>query len=706
MRQLLQHLGDGRTLLMTVPAPGPRSGALLIQASRSLVSAGTERMLVDFGKAGWLGKARQQPEKVRAVLAKVRAEGPMMTWRAVRAKLDQPIPVGYCHVGTVLDAGGVPGFSCGDRVVSNGPHAEVVSVVPDVCARMPAGVDDDAAAFVPLAAIAWEGISLLAVAPGDKVVVIGLGLIGQIAVRILRLLGCEVLGLDPQPERRALARQHGAAVPDAGMDADTAALAWTGGRGVAGVLITASASSDAIVNQAARSCRRRGRVVLVGVVGLRLNRADFYRNEVSFQVSCSYGARSMAVAGSARANFEQVLAWMADGKLRVADLVTHRFAFREALAAYAALADADRQALGIMLDYATSPGHPASAAGLLARTIELGPAATRGVRVALVGAGNFALRTLLPVIVRNRPTPNVLAVVSHQGVSALLGAQACRAAIASTDLARVLEDDSLDAVFLTTRHDAHARQAMECLRRGKHVWVEKPLALAERDVDDVVEAARASRLVLMVGFNRRFSPFTQALRRALKQRQAIVQFKIVINAGRIPADHWTLDPLSGGGRIVGEGCHWIDLMRHLAGAPIATVACRRRDTDGQDGGCFEVQFANGASGVLDYRTDLPPHVAKERISISGPGFDVAIDNWTKLSSRGLRGLRAGSGWFGGPRKGHPEAMAAFLAACTGGVPPIPLDEVAEVSRWAIVAQALAPGETVSGASRPRLSITP
>lgn len=698
MRQLLQHLGDGRTLLIAAPAPGPRSGALLIRASRSLVSAGTERMLMDFGRAGWIGKARQQPEKVRAVLDKMRAEGPLATWRAVRAKLDQPIPLGYCHVGVVVDAGGARGFSPGDRVVSNGPHAEVVSVVQDLCARIPDGVEDEAAAFVPLAAIAWEGIGLLKVEPGHKIVVIGLGLIGQIAVRILRLLGCEVLGLDPSAERRALAERHGAVTAGPGVDADIAALAWTGGRGVAGVLITASASTDALVNQAARGCRRRGRVVLVGVVGLRLNRADFYRNEVSFQVSCSYGARSMAMDGSARENFEQVLSWMEAGKLQVGDLVTHRFAFDEAGTAYAALAD--RQALGILLDYSTAPADGSREAGTLSRMIELAPAPASGPRVAVVGAGNFAMRTLLPALVGQRPAPAFVAVVSTQGVAAVLAGQACGAATASTDLAQVLGDNALQAVFLTTRHDAHARQAVACLRQGKHVWVEKPLALNAADGEEVVRAARESGRVLMVGFNRRFSPLTVMLRRALEGRSAPMRIKAVINAGRLPSEHWTLDPKSGGGRIVGEGCHWIDLLRHLAGSPITVLTCTRRDTDGQDGGCFELGFADGSTGILDYRTDLPPHVPKERIELTGSGFEATIHNWVKLTSRGLARARTGGGWFREPRKGHSQALAAFLAACTDGRAPIPLEEIAEVSRWAVAAQALSAGQAVPAPARP------
>ncbi|MFZ9437529.1 MAG: zinc-dependent alcohol dehydrogenase, partial [Opitutales bacterium] len=285
MRQLIQHLGSGRTELLAVPAPGPRRGRLLVRARRSLVSLGTERMLVEFGRGGWLSKARQQPEKFRAVLAKIRSEGLLATVETVRSKLAQPIPLGYCHVGEVLDAGEVPGFSAGDLVVSNSPHAEIISADPAFAARIPAGVSAEHAAFTPLAAVALQGLRLVSPQKGETVVVMGLGLIGQLAVRLLRARGVDVVGVDPDESKRALAVQAGARIPDG-----ASPLHQLVGAGAAGVLITASTSSDEPVNLAARLCRRRGRVVLVGVTGLTLNRADFYANEVSFQVSRSYGS--------------------------------------------------------------------------------------------------------------------------------------------------------------------------------------------------------------------------------------------------------------------------------------------------------------------------------------------------------------------------------------------------------------------------------
>lgn len=716
MRQLLQSLRDGANELARVPAPCPKSGRAVIQTTRSLVSAGTERMLVEFGRSGWIGKARQQPDRVRAVLNKVRAEGVISTLRGVLAKLDQPIPLGYCQVGRVVaiegdrsdesgtlepEAGEM--FFSGNRVVSNGPHAEVVSVSRRLCANIPDTVNDDAAAFTPLAAIAWEGIGLMNILPGSKVVVTGLGLIGQLAVRILRACDCEVLGFDPSAERRALAEAHGANTLPSDLDATTAALSWSKGAGVAGVLITASTSSNAVVNQAARSCRYRGKVVLIGVVGLQLNRTDFYRNEVSFQVSCSYGRRDHCGPGSAQANFRQMLRWMSEGKLPVQDLITHRYPFVNASAAYAALSD--REALGILLEYGREyelsgkgelgirNGLENARDALLARTIKLRDAKQRkdGPVVALIGAGNFAARTLLPALAEIRPAAILTSVVSNQGASAYVLANKFEALRASTDENVIFKDAAVDSVFITTRHDAHPRQAIAALRSGKHVWVEKPLALSGPELDSVRQTAESAKRVLMVGFNRRFSPMAVVLERALQKQSRPYRIRMLINAGRLESDHWTLDPRSGGGRIVGEGCHFVDLARYLVGLPIEGVRCMQRDEDGQDGGRFEIRFLDQSVAMIDYRTDLAPHLPKEVIEVTGQDYSVRIHNWAKLTSTGLGGLSMGSFWDRTPRKGHREALRAFFAGMRSGVAPIPLDQLFEVSRWAIEMQSMTPG---------------
>ena len=672
MRQLIQHLGSGRTELLAVPAPGPRRGRLLVRARRSLVSLGTERMLVEFGRGGWLSKARQQPEKFRAVLAKVRSEGFLATVAAVRSKLARPIPLGYCHVGEVLDAGGLAGFAAGDLVVSNSPHAEIVSADPAFAARVPAGVSAEHAAFTPLAAVALQGLRLIDARPGEPVVVMGLGLIGQLAVRLLRARGVEVVGIDPDAAKRAVAAQAGA-VPWDPASPRPAVLVG----GAAGVLITASTASDEPVNLAARLCRRRGRVVLVGVTGLTLNRADFYQNEASFQVSRSYGSADPADPSSARANFDEVLGLMAAGRLDVAPLLTSCHPFDEAPGIYDDLRRPG--AFGLLIEYAP----PGSA---LERSQGAMPdhAVTP---VALIGCGNFAARVLVPALRAAGATPAAFA--SANGLTAKL--LAGDSALATTDLDRVCSGHHLRAVFIATRHDQHGVLARAALQAGKSVWVEKPLALTEADLDETLALARVASTTLAVGFNRRSAPLAVRLRAALAAKSGPRRFTVDVNAGRLPADHWALDPKQGGGRIVGEACHFVDLLRFLSGSAIVSVRAVSRDADGQDGGCFELAFANGDVASLNYRTDLPAHLPKERIAVAGEGWSAVIDNWRSLRSTDLPGASALPAWLGGPArgKGHAEALAAFLRSADHlAPPPIPLDEIEEVSRWSIRMQGM------------------
>lgn len=690
MKQILQSVRTGEVTVEDVPCPGAEAGKVLIQTSRSLISSGTERMLVDFGRAGWLEKIRQQPERWRAVMDKIRSDGLIATWQAIQAKLEVSVPLGYCNVGKVLEGSGTE-FSAVQRVVSNGAHAEIIFLSPKLVAVVPDGISDEAATFTPLAAIGWEGIELLQVKPGDQVTVLGLGLIGQLAVRLLKGMGCHVLGADPDPARRALAEKYGVKVISDGVDPVEEAMAWSQGKGVAGVLITASSPSHRIVSEAARSCRYRGRVVLVGVVGLRLNRADFYRNEVSFQVSCSYGRRDHTGPGSVQANFRQVLEFMEQGKLPVEDLITHRFQLDKASQAYGKLQD--KSSLGILLEYeAEKTG--STGAGLLAREICLRE--PNGVRpqprICLLGAGNFAVRTLLPALATAGVRPEV--VVSRQGASALYAGKKFGALRVGTDPGVAWSNPELDTVCIATRHHLHGEQTLAALKAGKHVWVEKPLCLNLDELAQIKSAYPASRTqhpappVLMIGFNRRFAPMAVALRTALQKRGDSMEVHITVNAGRLDADHWALDRKVGGGRIVGEGCHFIDLARFLAGSPIESVRCLHRDKNGQDGGGFELTFQNGSKALIDYRTNLPAHLPKEVVEVKGKGFSATIHNWTRLQSQGLGGLGQGGVWSRTPRKGHQEAVRAFLEAIKGGLEPIPAGEIFEVSKVAIRMQGL------------------
>ena len=674
MRQIIQYLGSGRTELLAVPAPGPRQGHLLVRATRSLVSLGTERMLVEFGRGGWLSKARQQPEKFRAVLAKIHSEGFFATVAAVRSKLAQPIPLGYCHVGQVVDAGDVPGFAVGNRVVSNSPHAEVVSAAPAFAARIPSTVSDEQASFTPLAAVALQGLRLIDARPGETVVVMGLGLVGQLAVRLLRARGVQVIGVDPDEAKLADAAKAGAIIPDG-----AAGLPTLLPGGAAGVLITASTSSDEPVNQAARLCRCRGRVVLVGVTGLTLNRADFYENEVTFQVSRSYGSADASDSSSARANFDEVLALMASGELDVAPLLTSTHSFTDAPKIYDDLRRPG--AYGLLIEFAV----PNEA---LVQTL---PGSDWDSRTAggigIIGCGNFAARVLVPELRRQGASLAVFG--SANGLSAKLLAGS--AATATTETTALLDHSGLTTVFIATRHDEHGELARAALRAGKNVWVEKPLALTEEDLDATMAVARSSSGFVAVGFNRRFAPLAIRLRAALAAKSGPRRFTVEINAGRLPVNHWTLDPKQGGGRIVGEACHFVDLLRFLSDSSILAVTAKSRDLDGQDGGYFELAFANGDIATLNYRTDLPASLPKERIAVSGEGWSAEIANWKVLRSQNLPAAFALPAWLGGPArgKGHAEALAAFLSAVRNGGPaPVSLVEIEEVSRWSIRMQGM------------------
>jgi predicted dehydrogenase len=701
MKQVLQSLSDGSTQLADVPSPRVGRGALLVHSTNSLISAGTERMLVDFGKANWVDKALQQPDKVRMVLEKARTDGVAATVDAVRSKLDEPLALGYCNVGRVAEVGaGVDGFSVGDRVVSNGKHAEVVAVPKNLCARIPDAVSDEAAAFTVLGAIGLQGIRLVNPTLGESVVVTGLGPIGLMTVQMLRAQGCRVLGVDFDASRLALAGSFGAEVcnPAAGEDVLAAAAAFSRGVGVDAVIITASTKSNEPLSQAARMCRKRGRIVLVGVVGLELSRAEFYEKELTFQVSCSYGPGRYDsayeeggqdypigfVRWTEQRNFEAVLDLMASGALDVAPLISHRFPVEQAADAFSLLSS-DTPSLGILLQYRPNEAPER----LTERTVTLAPSQAPGTAsVAFLGAGNYAGRVLIPAFKAAGAT--LRTVVSSGGVSAVHFGRKHGFAQASTDGAAVLADPSVDTIVIATRHDAHARQVLDALRAGKHVFCEKPLCLTLDELAEIEAevTARPNQLV-MVGFNRRFAPQVVKVKALLAPIAEPKSFIMTVNAGDIPANHWTQDPAVGGGRIVGEGCHFIDLLRHLAGAPIVSAhtlamgaypGLAIRD----DKVSIALGFADGSTGVVHYLANGHKGFPKERLEVFVAGRILQLDNFRKLRGWGWKGFSNLNLWR--QDKGQGACAKAFVDAVRAGRPcPIPLDEVLEVSRVTIEA---------------------
>ena len=692
MKQILQNLGSGETLLVEIPCPQKSRGSLLIETSKSLVSLGTEKMLIDFGKAGLIAKARQQPDKVKQVLQKIKTDGLWTTLDAVRAKLDQPIPLGYCNAGRVFETDSESNFSVGDRVVSNGPHAEMVTVPTNLAAIIPDNVTDEEAAFGVIGAIGLQGIRLLQPTLGERIVVSGLGLIGLLAVQMLRANGCEVLGIDFDSKKTALAAQFGATTVELSLGQDPVALAdaWTKGQGVDGVLITASTKSDELIHQAATMCRKRGRIVLVGVVGLNLRRSDFYEKELTFQVSCSYGPGRYDpeyekkgldypighVRWTEQRNFEAVLGLLASKRIDVAPLISHRFAFDDALKAYEVVGQG--AALGVLLDYATNIS---SIEKKTLRSISVLTKNTKstGPSVAFIGAGGFATRMLIPAL--SKHSVHKHSIVSNGGVTAAHAARKFGFAKASSDVQEVLADATVDAVFIATPHHSHASLVCDSLDHGKHVFVEKPLAMTFDELALVEQAAeRNPGQCLMVGFNRRFSPHILQLREWLRSAPGSKSVIMTINAGEIPAEHWTQDPAIGGGRIVGEACHFIDLARYLVGHAISkSNADYLGGPSGRlrDSASMHLQFEDGSIATIHYLANGHKAFPKERIEIFAGGDVVVCDNFRSSSSVKL-GKRFKTR---AQDKGHQAEVSSFIECISkGGVWPIPLAELIEVLR--------------------------
>lgn len=705
MKQLLQDLRTGKVELAEVPRPLVRPGYLLIASTRTLISAGTERMLVEFGRAGWIDKARQQPDKVRQVLQKMRTDGISATVDAVMAKLDRPLPPGYCNCGRVLEIGeGVEGFVLGDRVISNGPHAEVVCVPKNLCVKVPDGISDDQAAFTVLSAVALQGVRLAAPTLGETFAVVGLGLIGLIMAQLLRANGCRVIGIDIAPSREEIARSCGASVfVDSSVeDPVAAAMAATGGRGVDGVLITAATKSNEPVSQAAKMCRKRGRIVLVGVSGLDLSRADFYEKELSFQVSCSYGPGRYDpeyeqkgqdypigfVRWTEKRNFEAVLDLIASGGLDVRPLIGKTVALDKAPEVYEDLSG-EGSGLGILIEYPGAPSlEPVSVdsrrTSLPRPSSPVSPAGN--VSVGFVGAGNFASSVLIPAF--RKAGARLVAIASEKGVTAAHAARKFGFESATADFEAVVSDPQVNTVVIATRHDAHAGMVAAALRAGKHVFVEKPLALSEAQLEEVIraygEAAAKGSLHLMVGFNRRFAPHAVKMKSLLAGAVEPKVFVMTVNAGAIPASHWTQDPEVGGGRIIGEGCHFVDLLRSLAGSPITGVQARSVGGSPSDGirddkATITLSFADGSIGTIHYLANGDKGFPKERLEIFCGGRILALDNFRRLTGYGWKGFRGEKLWR--QDKGHAAEAAAFVSAVEkGGPPPIPFEELIEVTR--------------------------
>jgi len=703
MKQILQDLSNGKTFIIESPIPKVSKNSLLIQTSKSLISAGTERMLVEFGKASYLQKAKKQPEKVRMVLDKIKTDGLKTTFDAVKAKLDQPLPLGYCNVGVVVEVGEqVEGFKVGDRVVSNGPHADFVKVSKNLCAKIPENVDSEQAVFTVLASIGLQGIRLAQPTLGETFVVTGVGLIGLLVIQLLKAQGCQVLALDYDEKKLHLASQFGAQTFNlaSGENPYHYSQLLTNNRGVDGVIICASTQSSDPVTQAAQMCRQRGRVILVGVSGLNLNRADFYEKEISFQVSCSYGPGRYAeeyeqkgldypfglVRWTEQRNFEAVLDLMSQNVLNIEQLISHRYLFDELLCAYDALID-DASVLGIILDYPQAA--PSSS---LQNSMTLHETFTsyepNAPKIGLIGSGNYASRMLIPEFKIQKT--NLHTIVSSNVVAASIIGRRAGFSKVSNDVHEIFNDEVCNTVVIATRHDSHAELTMKALKAGKHVFVEKPLALTFNELNDIEKTYRELKkpVHLVVGYNRRFSPHIQKIKSLLQPIASPKSFIFTINAGYIPNDHWTQDLLKGGGRIIGEACHFIDLIRYLVGHPVTKIQTQALGKNlGHDNVSITLGFEDGSFGTILYLSNGAKNFPKERIEVFAEGRILKLDNFLKLSGFGFKNFKKMNLW--NQDKGQSAFIKYFLESIREGKESIiPIGEIFEVARVTLDVAAL------------------
>jgi predicted dehydrogenase len=705
LKQVLQNYKTGELQLVEVPTPTrARPGQVLVRTMASLVSVGTEKYMLELAKKSLVGKAMARPDLVRQVIAKAQAEGILEAWRQAMGRLDTPVPLGYSSAGVVIDVGtGVQGFAVGDRVACAGSgyagHAEVVSVPVNLCVKIPDGVDFESAAFVAVGAIALEAVRMAQVSLGETVVVIGLGLLGQIAVQLLNAAGCHVLGADINPQKAEMALQHGAeAVATDYTTLSAICRQRTGNQGADAVIILAATPSNEPLEQAAELCRERGRIVAAGLVGLEVPRKPFYDKELELVVSRAWGPGlydpnytekgldyPLAYARwTARRNMEEFLAQLAKGTVRVDRLITHRFPIDRALKAYELILEDKEPYIGVLLTYPNEPD--------LSRRVEVispqrvpssteiktsASSAVGKISVGLIGAGQFATGTLLPAM-KGLKGIRFRGVATSTGLSARHVADKFGFEYCTTDYHEILNDPEIALVFILTRHGSHAHLMAEALRAGKHVFVEKPLALNLEQLREVVETFNVQRSnVLTVGFNRRFSPFTRWLKDRFAGAAEPLAVHCTVNAGPVAPDHWTHDPEQGGGRIIGEVCHFVDLIQYLTGSVPVRVYAETLESPGyqpSDNVVITLKMANGAIGSITYVAGGDKRYPRERVEVFGGGAVGVIENFKAATFiRGGRKKRVRN-WLSVDRGHRGEVEALLSAIRTGGPAPVPFEE--------------------------------
>ena len=694
MKQIIQDIKNGETILEDVPAPIVKPGHILIETINSLVSLGTERMLVEFGKANYIQKAKQQPDKVKEVIDKVKTDGLKPTLNAVFNKLGQPLPLGYCNVGKVIAVGnGVEDFKVGDRVASNGNHAEIVNIPKNLVAKIPDNVTYEEASFTVIGSIGLQGIRLVNPTLGETIVVVGLGLIGLMTAQLLKTNGCNVIGFDYDPNKVAIAKSFGieAINPGEGIDQVKYVMSKTNNIGADGVIITASNKSNDIISQSAKMSRKKGRIVLVGVVGLDISRADFFEKELTFQVSCSYGPGRYDdnyeqkgqdypvgyVRWTEKRNFETILNALSKKSLNVTSLITEKVKLEDYGQIYNNISGS--KSIASIIEYKKDEQKINSNI-----SINKNQFTNQKGTIGIIGAGNFTSAMILPSL--KKCNAKIKYIASSGGLSGTTMAKKFSISNSTTDYKSILNDSDVDLVFITTRHDSHSKMVSEILDSNKHVFVEKPLALNIEELEKVIKSYNQSDKTITVGFNRRFAPLAEKMKSLIGNSNTPINITATMNAGMIPQNVWVQDMKIGGGRIIGEACHYIDLCSFLTNSKVVKVcmnALGENPSENSDNCSILLKYENGSNAVINYFANGNKGYSKERVEVFHQEKTLILDNWRKLSGYGFKSFKSKKS---GQDKGHFNQFNRLVQSIeSGGEPLIPFDSIVNTTKASFAA---------------------
>ncbi len=695
MKQLIQSLLTGETIIKELPVEHCPSRNVLIKNHCSLLSKGTEKMLLDFGKANILGKIKQQPDKVQQAIDKIKTDGLLPTVNSIKSKLDEPIQLGYSSMGEIIFVGkDVKDFKIGDRVISNGGHSEIVSVPTNLCAHVPDEVSDEEASFTIISSIGLQSLRLAEPTLGETFLVVGLGLIGLITSQLLQANGCNVLAIDLDPNKKAIAEELG--IKFKAINSEENIIQWclkeTSGAGIDGVIVAASTKSSDPIQIAAKVSRKKGRIILLGVTGMELRRDLFYEKELTFKVSCSYGPGRYDnayekkgldyplpyVRWTEKRNFKSILELIKNNKLNVQKLISHEFNIENANSAYELIAK-NTPSLGIIIKYPFSKTSYSKKIKLPKNNFST--KRSKSTTFGFIGAGNYAKKILIPTFSKNGA--NLLTIVSNKGLDSVSIGTKNGFQEASTNLDDIFDNEKCNAIVIATRHNTHAELIEKGLKAKKNIFVEKPLCLTSRELDKIQNAYTGENL-LMVGYNRRFAPLINEIKYLLKNLPDEKSFIYTCNAGFIDPSHWTQDEEVGGGRLIGEACHFVDLLRYLAASEIENFNYVEANDlkKCSDNFSIHLKFKNGSIGVINYLSNGNKAYPKEKLEIFSGNSVIHLDNYRKLQAWGIKGFKKKRSFT--QNKGQFECVRSFINAIENKKePPIPIEELFEVQKLLI-----------------------